>query len=309
MPLRIAFMGTPDFAVPALEAVIRAGHNVACIYTQPPRPKGRGQQVQKSPVHVTSEKHGIEVRTPKGLKKTEAQEEFAALELDVAIVAAYGLILPKAVLDAPKHGCLNIHASLLPRWRGASPIQHAIWYGDQESGVSIMQMDEGLDTGPVIDKKAIPITDRMTAPELHDALATLGGEMIVQALNELCANGNLPSTPQPEEGMTYAPLLHKDHGRIDWSKTAVEIDRQVRALNPRPGTWTGINGNRLKILDVELCEKKSGQEAGTILDRQGYVVCGHDSVLKLIRVQPQGKKPMDAGAAINGSYLIAGERF
>ena len=234
--LRLAFMGTPDFAASSLRALIDAGHEVACVYSQPPRPAGRGHQVQRSPVHVLAEERGIPVRTPKSLRNAEAQAEFAALDLDCAVVAAYGLILPQPILDAPRMGCLNIHASLLPRWRGAAPIQRAILAGDAETGVTIMQMDAGLDTGAMLLKGTVPITAETTAGSLHDALAELGAGLIVQALDGL-AEGRLTAEPQPSEGVTYAAKLSRDDGRLDWSQPADFIERQVRALNPWPGVW------------------------------------------------------------------------
>jgi len=256
-PLRIAFMGTPDFAVTALQALIASEHEVACVYSQPPRPKGRGKKVQSSPVHQLAEQHNIEVRTPLNFKNQNDIDAFQALNLDVAIVAAYGLILPKDILGAPQYGCLNIHASLLPRWRGAAPIHHAIWSGDDETGITVMQMDEGLDT-------------------LHNTLADMGGEMIVNALDQLAKDGSVPSTEQPEEGMTYASMLKKSDGQIDWNQTAEQIDRQVRALNP----WPGSN-----------------------------IACGDKSVLTIIELQPENKKVMSVDVALNGGHLIVGNKL
>src|SRR5690349_4248001 len=226
--MRLAFMGSPDFAVPALRAIHGAGHDIAVVYCQPARPAGRGQAVRRCPVHVVADELGLTVRTPARLRKdSEAQAMFAALELDAAVVAAYGLILPQAMLDAPRRGCLNIHASLLPRWRGASPIQTAILHGDAETGVSIMQMDAGLDTGPVLLRQAVPITAATTAASLHDTLAGLGARLVLQALTE-----NPPPAPQPAEGVTYAPKLTREAGRIDWKRDAAAIERQVRAFDP-----------------------------------------------------------------------------
>lgn len=302
MSLRIIFMGTPDFAVPALKALHESGHEIIAVYSQPPRPKGRGQQVQKSPVHIYAEENSISVFHPKSLKNAEAQLEFSGHRADVAIVAAYGLILPKAVLDAPKYGCINIHASLLPRWRGASPIQHAVWSGDPETGISLMQMDEGLDTGAVIAMERIPITDKTTSSSLHDELAALGGKMIVRAINELEKNGALKSVPQDEDS-TYAPMLKKENGKINWSLSAAMIDRQIRALNPWPGTWAEFEGKRIRILAAELSPAKGNP--GEILDRNGNI--GHG--LKILKVQPEGKNAMDFAAAINGGYLKIGGIF
>lgn len=306
--LRVGFMGTPDFALAALKAICEAGYNVVCVYSQPPRPKGRGQQIQLSPVHAFAAERGIPVFTPKTLKNPEIQAEFAAHNLDIAVVAAYGLILPKAVLDAPHFGCINIHASLLPRWRGASPIQRAVWAGDGQSGVTLMQMDEGLDTGPEIMKEAIDLTSETTAASLHDALAELGGRMIVRALDTLAEKSErLPAKAQEAEGVTYASLLKKEDGRVDWSQSAEAIDRQIRALNPWPGVWTEVGGKRLKILAAvpEGNAQKSSQ-GGMLLDVSGRVSCG-GGVLKLLSVQPESAKAMDASSAINGGYLKVGD--
>lgn len=292
-------MGTPDFAVPVLAALHKSEHQVICLYTQPPRPKGRGHKVQKSPTHLYADEHDIAVFHPKSLKTPESQKEFAAHNLDVAIVGAYGLILPKAILNAPKYGCINIHASLLPRWRGASPIQHAIWKGDAMSGVTLMQMDEGLDTGPEIVKQSIPITTQTTAQSLHDDLADLGGEMIIEAINQLAQNRNLPSIPQDDSQSNYAPLLKKEDGKIDWNQTAAEIDRQIRALNPWPGTYV----SDFKIKEVSLTDQTTDKLAGTILDKSGHIACGDGTVLQLKSLQPAGKKPMDFASALNGGYV------
>lgn len=317
-PLRIIFMGTPDFAVPALRALDESAHEVVCVYTQPPRPKGRGHKFQPSPVHLYAQDHGIEVRTPLSLKNKAAQDEFAALNADVAIVAAYGLILPKPVLDAPHHGCLNIHASLLPRWRGASPIQRAIWAGDTETGITIMQMDEGLDTGGMIAAQKITITDKTTTSSLHDELSLMGANMALDVVEALASGKALEVTPQDDAQSTYAPLLTKEDGRINWHKNAAEIDRQIRALNPWPGVWTETKSSeRLKILEARpvsvpypdyiglLCGE--GEAAGTLLDKKGLTLCGGRTVLQIIKIQPAGKKPMDIASAINGGYVTIGD--
>lgn len=306
-PLRIAFMGTPEFSVNALQALIDSNHDVACVYTQPPRPKGRGQQVQKSAVHERAEAANIEVRHPLNFKNNEDVQVFKDLNLDLAVVAAYGLILPKDILDAPKYGCINIHASILPRWRGAAPIHRAIWAGDVETGVTLMQMDEGLDTGDMIAIERTPITHQTCLSDLHDTLSHIGASMIVPCLDELAQNGELSKTPQPEEGTTYAHMLKKDHGRIDWNQNAIEIDRQVRALNPWPGTWSiNQNNKRLKILDVSISDQKSDKEVGIILEN-GEVVCGDNTVLKLIKIQPENKKLMDIKTALNGGHISEGD--
>ncbi len=305
--LKVAFMGTPDFALAALKALDGSAHEITVVYSQPPRPKGRGHQVQKSPVHDYAETLGIPVLTPLSLKGAEAQQEFAAHGVDVAAVAAYGLLLPKAILDAPTYGCLNIHASLLPRWRGASPIQQAIWQGDPETGITVMQMDEGLDTGAMIAKETAPITPQTTAGSLHDALADIGGRMIVSVLDEIAdAQARLPSQAQDEALKTYAPLLKKEDGRIDWSLTAEEIDRQVRALNPWPGVYTDKDGQRFKILTAAPGADRKAQ-AGEVISADGDVGCGGDTVLRILKIQPAGKQAMGFRAAVNGGYIKPGD--
>ena len=304
-------MGTPDFAVPALKALIHAGHDVICAYTQPPRPRGRGQKVQPSPVHQAAEEHKIPVRTPKSLRKDEAaQMEFAALDADLAVVAAYGLLLPETVLAAPRFGCLNIHASLLPRWRGASPIQSAILHGDSESGISIMQMDKGLDTGPVLAREAVPIRETTTAQSLHDELAALGAAMIVKIAARLAAGEKLKAQPQDSALATHAPMLTKEDGRIDWKKDAAAIGRQVRALTPWPGAWTvNIDDRRFKIIAAEATNEAYTEPPGTLIDRTGHVACGGDTGLRILSLQPENAKAMDVAAAINGGYMSADEVF
>jgi methionyl-tRNA formyltransferase len=299
--LNIAFMGTPEFAVGALDALAKH-HNIVCVYSQPPRPAGRGHKLQPSPVHKRAEELGIPVRTPLSLKKDKAaQEEFAALNLDAAVVAAYGLILPETVLNTPKYGCLNIHASLLPRWRGAAPIQRAILAGDTESGVCIMQMDKGLDTGAVLLREVTPITGATTAETLHDALAEIGARLIVEALDKI---GALKPELQPEAGVTYAHMLKKDEGRIDWTKPAAETERQIRALNPWPGVWCETNGQRLKVLEAASAEGEG--KPGEILDRHLVVACG-DGALLLKKIQPQDRKPMDGLSFMNGTHMNVGD--
>lgn len=305
MPLRLAFMGTPDFSVSILDALVAAGHEVVCVYSQPPRPAGRGQQLQASPVHRRAEALDIEVRTPKSLRKPDEQAEFAALNLDCAIVAAYGLILPQAILDAPRLGCVNVHASLLPRWRGAAPIQRSILAGDAETGVTIMQMDAGLDTGAMLLKDALPITARMNAADLHDALAAMGARLMVQALPGI-ADGSLPPVPQPAEGVTYAAKLSKDEGRLDLTRPAPELDRQVRGLTPWPGTWIDLaNGEKLKVLEAQAVD--GAGEPGTLLDAGPTLACG-EGALRLIRVQRPGKGPVDGAAFLRGyTHQIGGK--
>ena len=301
-PLRLAFMGSPAFAVPTLHALHRAGHQVAAVYAQPPRPAGRGQALTPCPVHAAAEALGLPVRTPARLRgDAEAQASFAALDLDAAVVAAYGLILPAAMLAAPKRGCLNVHASLLPRWRGASPMQAALLAGDAETGVTIMQMDAGLDTGAALLREAVPLGPRTTAPELHDALAALGARLVLRALDEAPA-----PVPQPAEGATYAPKLARADGRLNWTRTAGELDRQVRALNPWPGTYAVLGGEVLKVHDAS---PEAGEGLpGAALDDQLLVACG-EGALRLLRVQRPGRAPMDAAALLRGLAVPAGTRL
>ncbi|MFY8093246.1 MAG: methionyl-tRNA formyltransferase [Niveispirillum sp.] len=297
MPLRLAFMGTPDFSVSILDALVAAGHEVVCVYSQPPRPAGRGQQLQASPVHRRADALNIPVRTPKSLRKAEEQAEFAALNLDCAIVAAYGLILPQAILDAPRLGCVNVHASLLPRWRGAAPIQRSILAGDADTGVTIMQMDAGLDTGAMLLKEALPITPRMNAADLHDALAAMGARLMVQALPGI-ADGSLLPMPQPDEGVTYAAKLSKEEGRLDLTRPAVDLDRQVRGLYPWPGTWVDLaDGEKLKVLEVQPVDGAGAP--GTLLDAGPTLACG-EGALRLVRVQRPGKGPVDGASFLRG---------
>ena len=299
---RLAFMGTPDFAVVALKALAAAGHDISAVYSQPPRPAGRGHKDRPSPVQAYAETQGWPVRTPVSLKDPAEQAAFANLDLDVAVVAAYGLLLPPAILAAPRLGCLNIHASLLPRWRGAAPIQRAILAGDKESGVTIMQMDQGLDSGDILLKERVAITGETTGGSLHDALADLGARMIVEAL-ALAAKGSLSATPQPEAGITYAAKLEKAEARLDWQKPAAELERQLRAFNPWPGAWCEIGGKRLKVLKAEV--RKAGGAPGTLLDDQLTVACGEGS-LRLLTLQPAGKGAMPAEDYLRGQSHPAG---
>ena len=304
MALRIAFMGTPGFAVPALKALHAAGHDIAAVYSQPPRPAGRGQSEKRSDVHEAALALGLPVRTPASLKTPEAQAEFAALDLDVAVVVAYGLILPKAILQAPKHGCLNIHGSLLPRWRGAAPIQRAILAGDTESGITIMQMDEGLDTGPMLLRETVPIGPETTADHLHDALSELGAQLIVEALDGLAA-GQLKPWPQPAEGATYAKKLTRADGVIDWRKSAAEIARQVRALTPWPGAFFTHDGKRIKLLEVYAHTEIARKMPGMVLDDLPNVACG-EGVITLKKLQREGKAALDGPAFLRGYPLPPG---
>lgn len=301
--LRLAFMGSPDFAVPALQALIEAGHDVVCVYAQPPRPAGRGHKETPTPVHAAALDAGIEVRTPKSLKSEEEQARFAELDLECAVVAAYGLILPKAILDAPRHGCLNIHASLLPRWRGAAPIHRAILAGDTESGVTVMEMDEGLDTGGMILRETVPIEPEETGQILHDKLAALGARLIVPAL-DAWVSGAAQAEPQPEDGVTYAHKLTRDEAVLDFSRPAVDLERQIRAFTPWPGSFTEAPTEsgpiRLKILSAEvLAIGAIGNPPGTVLDTELTIACGSDA-LRVTRLQRPGKGPMDTDAFLRG---------
>jgi methionyl-tRNA formyltransferase len=297
--MRLAFMGSPDFAVPALRSLHGAGYEIAAVYCQPARPAGRGHSVRKCPVHVEAEKLGLPVRTPPRLRSdAEAQADFAALDLDAAVVAAYGLILPQAMLDAPRQGCLNIHASLLPRWRGAAPIQAAILAGDPATGITIMRMDAGLDTGPMLLSRSVPITARTTAAMMHDTLALIGASLIVDALSTAP-----PPRPQPDDGATYAPKLSREDGRIDWRRPADAVDRQVRAFDPWPGTFTTLNGAPLKVIAVVPAERSGAP--GTVLDDALTVACGSGAV-RVTRIQLPGRGAMESAAFIRGHPVPAG---
>jgi methionyl-tRNA formyltransferase len=298
-------MGTPDFAVASLRALHAAGHTIVAAYAQPPKPAGRGQQLQKTPVHRAAESLGMAVQTPKTLRDPAEQEKFAALKLDVAVIAAYGLILPQPILSAPKNGCINIHGSLLPRWRGAAPIQRAILAGDSETGITIMQMDAGLDTGAMLLKESTPITPTTTAQSLHNALSEIGGRLIVRALADL-ADGNLHPTPQPEIGVTYASKLTREDGKIDWAKAAAESERQIRALTPWPGCSFTLNGETIKVLAATI-HALSGP-SGTLLDDQFTVACG-DQALRLTSLQRPGKTATDGASLLRGLRLPVGSRL
>jgi methionyl-tRNA formyltransferase len=296
--MRLAFMGTPDFAVPLLAELIAEGHDIAAVYSQPARPKGRGLKEEPSPVARLALAHGLEVRTPVSLRQSEPQAAFAALNLDVAVVAAYGLILPKPILDAPRLGCWNLHGSLLPRWRGAAPIQRAVMAGDAETGVMVMRMEEGLDTGPVLltEKTAI---GRKTAGALTDELAHSGAKLMARGL-KLLESGNAAAVPQAADGATYAKKILKDEARIDWAKPAAEIDCHIRALSPWPGAFTAANGERLKIL---FAEPVNGSGApGTVLDDALTIACGSGAI-RLLRVQRPGKSALNAADLLRGWSL------
>lgn len=296
--MRIVFMGSPDFAVPSLDALVAAGHEIACVYTQPPRPAGRGKGEQKTAVHRRAEELGIEVRCPRTLKDHDEQAQFAALDTDLAVVAAYGLILPKPVLEAPRGGCINVHASLLPRWRGAAPIQRAILAGDEQTGVTIMRMEEGLDTGPMLLKRETSV-DRKTAGELTDELAKLGAKALVEWLDNPIA-----PVPQLDDGVTYARKVDKAEARIDWSRSAEEIERQVHAFAPAPGAWFEANGERVKILEAQAAADASGRP-GEVLDDCLSIACG-SGYIRPLNVQRAGRGVMTPSELLRGFNISKG---
>ncbi len=296
-------MGTPEFSVPALDALVEAGHQVVCVYTQPPRAAGRGKKDRPTPVHQRAEALGLPVRHPGTLRTAEVQDAFAALEADVGVVVAYGLILPRPVLNAPRHGCLNIHASLLPRWRGAAPIHRAIMAGDAETGVCIMQMEPGLDTGPVLLREAIPIGAEDTTGALHDRLSALGARMIVETLARL---PELEPEPQPAKGVTYAEKIDKAEARIDWTRPAAEIDRQIRGLSPFPGAWCEIGGERVKLLASAVADATG--EPGTVLDDRLTIACGSGAIVPT-RLQRAGRGAQDLDTFLRGWPVAAGTRL
>ncbi|MEI8177050.1 methionyl-tRNA formyltransferase [Aestuariivirga sp.] len=297
--MRIIFMGTPDFAVGTLKALMGAGHEIACVYSQPPRPAGRGMAERPSPVQAFAKAQGIEVRTPTSLKSEDEQARFAALNADAAVVVAYGLLLPAPVLDAPRLGCFNVHASLLPRWRGAAPIQRAIMSGDAESGVTIMRMEEGLDTGPMCKVGRIAITPTTTAQSLHDTLAESGARLMAEVL----AQPTITSTPQPGEGVTYARKIDKAEARIDFSKSAAEVCRHIHGLSPFPGAWLPVNGTRIKAL---LCEVVQGHGTpGTFIDDHLTIACGSGAI-RLLKLQREGKGAMEARDFLRGFPISQG---
>jgi methionyl-tRNA formyltransferase len=305
MPLRLIFMGTPDFAVPTLLAVAEAGHEIAAVYTRAAKPGGRrGLELVPSPIEREATRLGIPVLTPKTLKTPEAQAEFAALKADAAIVVAYGLILPKAVLDAPRLGCFNVHASLLPRWRGAAPINRAVMAGDAESGVTIMRMDEGLDTGAMAMMERLAIGPDMTAGELHDALAPLGADLMMRAI-AAAERGTLTLTPQPLERVTYAEKISKDETRIDWSKPWREVHNHIRGLSPFPGAWFEVGGVRVKA--VRSTRGEGSGAAGTALDDHLTIACS-DGAVRLVQVQRAGAKAMQAEEFLRGTAIKAGTK-
>jgi methionyl-tRNA formyltransferase len=302
--LRLAFMGTPEFAVPALAALKRAGHAIAAVYTQPARKAGRGQRSQASPVARFAAAHELPLRTPANLRLGAEAAQFEALALDAAVVAAYGLILPNTFLASPRLGCLNIHASLLPRWRGAAPIARAILAGDRESGVTIMKMDDTLDTGAILLKESVAIEPTMTAGELHDALAALGARLIVPALDGIAA-GRLEPKPQPGQGISYAPKIDKAETRLDWRRPALMLERQVRAFAPVPGAWCELAGARVRVLAAETHPNAVGARPGTLLDER-LTIATAAGALRLLRLQRAGGTAMAAADYLRGTVLAAG---
>lgn len=298
--MRIIYMGTPDFAVPALDALAAAGHDIVAVYSQPPRPAGRGKGVRPSPVHARAQEMGVEVRTPVSLKGAEEQAAFAALDADIAVVAAYGLILPRPVLDAPRHGCLNIHASLLPRWRGAAPIHRAIEAGDAQTGITIMRMEAGLDTGPMLLSAAIDIDAQDTTGSLHDKLAELGGKLVVEALEGF---DQLPAVSQPEAGVTYASKIDKLEAKLDWSQPAATLARRVRAFNPFPGAVVTLAGEPVKVWrgDVVVARGRPGQVLAA--DGAGIVVACAEDALRLTELQKPGGRRVASADFLHGNPL------
>ncbi|MBI5321366.1 methionyl-tRNA formyltransferase [Bradyrhizobium sp.] len=309
MPLRLIFMGTPDFAVPTLLELVAHGHEIAAVYTRAPKPAGRGMKLQPTPVEQEARRLGIPVLTPSSLKTPEAQDEFRAHDADAAVVVAYGMILPQAILDAPKLGCFNLHASLLPRWRGAAPINRAVMSGDAETGVMVMKMDVGLDTGDVAMVERLTITDKMTASDAHDALARLGADLMVRSMAAL-ERGSLRLTKQSEAGVTYAAKIEKAEAKIDWSKPAPAVLRHIHGLSPFPGAWSEVpvdgEAARVKLLR---CEPAKGTGApGTLLDDQLTIACG-DGAIRIVELQRAGKAPMKTADFLRGTPLKPPLRF
>ncbi|NVK36221.1 MAG: methionyl-tRNA formyltransferase [Rhodobacteraceae bacterium] len=310
--MRIVFMGTPEFSVPTLLEIIGQGHEVVACYSQPPRPAGRGMDLKKSPVHETAESFGIPVFTPTSLKGAEEQQQFADLDADVAVVVAYGLLLPKEILEAPREGCLNLHASILPRWRGAAPINRAIMAGDKETAIQVMRMEEGLDTGPVCMSETVPITQNMTAGELHDQLSALGGDVIRRALAAL-SWGSLNAQPQSEDGVTYASKLSKDETRIDWSLPAETVHNFIRGLSPFPGAWCemelGGKRERVKVLKSQLEAGDAASGDVVSIEGSGPVIGCHSGSVRLTQVQRAGKKSVTGAEFVRGAKLSVGDKL
>jgi methionyl-tRNA formyltransferase len=300
-------MGTPDFAVPTLVALYKAGHQIVSVYTQPPRPAGRGHQVHLSAVHEYALKHQLEVLTPVSLRPIEETERFAAFNADVAIVAAYGLLLPLTLLQAPHFGCLNVHGSLLPRWRGAAPIHRALLEGDERTGITIMQMEQGLDTGPIIMQDSIPIGPQATSSQIHDQLAKLGAQLMLRTLENL-QTSLLKTIPQPPVGITYAQKLERAEGRICWQDTADTLERKVRALNPWPGVWFEYQNERIKILKAAVAENPQSAAPGTMLAKNFTVACGQGA-LRLLEIQKAGGRALEGQTFLNGQPIPEGTCF
>ena len=307
--MRLAFMGTPEFAVPALSELLAAGHEIAAVYTKAPQPAGRGHQLRNSPVHQFADSHGLEVRTPKNFKTDDEKDAFAALDLDAAIVVAYGVILPQVILNAPRLGCFNLHASLLPRWRGAAPIHRAIMAGDSETGVQVMRMEAGLDTGPILLSEVTPIHPDDTTATLHDRLATIGASLLPRTLSAL-ERSALTETTQSEDGVTYAHKIEPSEARIDWTKPAADIDCHIRGLSPFPGAWfeAPVNGKLRRVKALMSSVEEGCGESGEILqaDDQLIVACG-DGAVNLSKVQREGKGVQTAEAYLRGADLSAGD--
>ena len=303
-PLRLAFMGSPDFSNGTLRALIAMGHDVACVYAQPPRPAGRGQKERLCPVHALAVEHGIPVRTPKNFQDPADQQAFRDLDLDVAIVVAYGLLLPQEILDAPRLGCLNVHASILPRWRGAAPIQRAILAGDTETGVAIMKMDIGLDTGPVLAEARTLISPDETGQSLHDRLAMMGADLMAETLPGY-ADGSIVAQPQSDDGATYASKLEKHEGCINFNETVQELDRRVRAFSPWPGTFFEFDGKRVKVMSAEISDTPANASPGTVLDDCLTIACANGT-FRPTRIQRPGKGAMETDLCLRGFPIDPG---
>ncbi len=305
MSLRLAFMGSPEFAVPTLEAIIAAGHEVVCVYSQPPRPAGRGKELRPTAVHLVAERHGIPVRTPVNFKAEEDRAAFAALGLDVAVVVAYGLLLPKAILDAPRLGCFNLHGSILPRWRGAAPIHRAVMAGDEVAGVQVMKMDVGLDTGPVMLTATTPVTEDDTMGDIHDRLRVAGAALMVEGLARLEA-GTAALVEQAAEGVTYAAKVSPEEARIDWKLPARVVAARIRGMSPFPGAWFEHEGQRIKVLHARVDD--GAGEPGTVLDDALKIACGEGTV-RLTRLQRAGKGLVTADDFQRGKAIARGQKL
>jgi methionyl-tRNA formyltransferase len=301
--LRLIFMGTPAFSVPTLQTLVSSRHQVVAVYSQPPRPSGRGHQIQKSAVQLFAESQGIAVFTPNALKDPNIQAEFASHQADAAIVVAYGLLLPQPLLDAPRLGCINVHASLLPRWRGAAPIQRAIEAGDSQSGITIMKMDAGLDTGPMLISKSIPVPQNMTTSQLHDSLSKMGGPLLLEALEGYAA-GTLHPIPQPTDGITYAEKLSREESQLNWQSSAKNSMRKIQAFTPWPSIWFECNGTHIKVFEAEVIDNISA-EPGTVMDDQLTVACG-EGALRLKMLQKPGSSILDTQSFLRGYPIPAG---